>query len=74
MLKPENAGKNMLFWQTKSRVQPRGPENEWARLQAMPAAVRTWANAGAAESILRPGGVNLDGGAPGDYRPLMTPV
>lgn len=72
LLKPEHAGKNMLFWQTKSLVQPRGPEDEWARVRAMPPAVKAWANKGAAESLLRPGRVDLDGGAPEDYRGLMT--
>ncbi|CAK0837262.1 unnamed protein product [Prorocentrum cordatum] len=74
LLKPEHAGKNMLFWQTKSLVQPLGPEDEWARVRAMPRAVQAWASAGTAESLLRPGRVDLDGGAPEDYRGLMTKV
>ena len=42
LLEPEHEGKQMLFWQTKSRVQPRGQEDEWARMQGMPPVVQTW--------------------------------
>ena len=63
-----------VLWQTKSRVQPRGLEDEWARLQAMGPTTHEWANRGVAESELRPGAVNVQHGTPDDYRGLMTEV
>ena len=63
-----------MLWQTKSAVQPRGSEDEWAKMQTMPPAVHAWADDGEAESSLRPGSVRLTGGSPDDYRGLMTRV
>jgi len=63
-----------ILWQTKSVTQPRGPRDEWARLQAMDPATHKWANEGAAESTLRPGSVNVPHGCPEDYRGLMTEI
>ena len=63
-----------MLWQTKSAVQPRGSEDEWAKMQTMPSAVHAWADEGKAESSLRPGSVRLAGGSPDDYRGLMTQV
>ena len=63
-----------MLWQTKSAVQPRGKEDEWAKLKAMDATTRRWADEGAAQSIRRPGKVDLDNGSADDYRPLMTRV
>jgi hypothetical protein len=64
----------LLLWQTKSAVQPLGEEEEWPRMLAMPQAVKAWADEGVAESTLRQGKVNTDGGTPDDYRDLMTPL
>jgi len=66
-----NAGKHYLLWQTKTAVQPRGPEDEWRRLLAMDATVLKWANLGKAESSLRPGKVDTVNGSPDDYRQMM---
>mmetsp|Transcript_11992 Transcript_11992/g.14553 ORF Transcript_11992/g.14553 Transcript_11992/m.14553 type:complete len:223 (+) Transcript_11992:1-669(+) len=74
MLKDENEGKNFLFWETKSAVQPLGPENEWEKLLKEPEVVQKWASNGKAESSLRPGKVNTEGGSKEDYRSLMTPI
>jgi hypothetical protein len=74
LLKPETQGKNLLFWQTKSRTQPRGSEDEWTKMQTMPAVVQEWANTGTAESILRQGHVDLEHGGVSDYRGLTTPL
>ena len=63
-----------MLWQTKSAVQPRGSEDEWAKMQTMPSAVHAWADDGKAESSLRPGSVRLTDGSPDDYRGLMTRV
>lgn len=72
--KPENLGKNMMLWQTKSVVQPRGSEDEWTRMKQMPQVVQEWANKGKAESVLRPGAVNVTDGDPEDYRGLTTTI
>lgn len=74
LLKEENAGKNMIFWQTKSRVQPRGTNDEWEQLQQMPPVVKAWAQQGRAESEQRPGKVDLVDGSAKDYRGLMTSI
>jgi len=74
LLKEEHAGKNMVFWQTKSRIQPRGPKDEWAQMQNMPPLVQAWAQQGKPESTKRPGKVNLKDGAAADYRSLMTDI
>lgn len=74
LLKEENAGKNMVFWQTKSLVQPRGPKNEWEQMQQMPPAVQTWAEQGHSQSERRPGKVDLRNGSTDDYRGLMTEI
>ena len=63
-----------MLWQTKSAVQPRGSEDEGAKMHTMPPAVHAWADDGEAESSLRPGSVRLAGGSPDDYRGLMTRV
>jgi 1-aminocyclopropane-1-carboxylate deaminase/D-cysteine desulfhydrase-like pyridoxal-dependent ACC family enzyme len=71
----ENSNKTMIFWQTKSVVQPRGTKNEWNALQhEMPVAVQEWANKGEAQSTKRPGTVDLVNGSPKDYRHLMTKI
>ena len=70
----ELRGKTLLLWQTKSAVQPRGEQDEWAAMRAMPPSVRDWADDGSAESALRPGSVDTAGGAADDYRHLMTPL
>jgi hypothetical protein len=64
----------MFVWQTKSAVQPLGEVDEWEQLCIMPETVRHWADAGAAESRLRPGSVDTMRGTPTTYRPLMTPL
>ena len=63
-----------MLWQTKSATQPRASEDEWVRMQAMPKGAHEWANAGVAESALRPGSVDVEKGTPDDYRGLMTRV
>ena len=71
----QDTNKTMVFWQTKSRIQPRGTKNEWDQMQHdMPKAVQAWANSGCAESAERPGKVDLAHGSPEDYRNLMTSV
>lgn len=74
LLKVENTGKDMVFWQTKSIVQPRGSEDEWQQMQQMPPAVKAWAQKGHAESKKRPGKVDLANGSGKDYRGLMTAI
>lgn len=75
LLRPEHAEKNMVLWQTKSCVQPRGTTvDEWELMQNMHPVVRTWAQEGKAESEKRPGKVDLAHGSPEDYRGLMTDV
>ena len=74
LARPEGKDKTMLFWQTKSRVQPRGAVDEWDRMRQMPPAVRQWANKGVAESALRPGSVDTESGCSADYRELTTVV
>ena len=63
-----------IFWQTKSRVQPRGAIDEWRQMQQMPPPVVKWAKEGRAESEARPGKVDPYGGCAADYRSLMTEV
>jgi len=63
-----------MLWQTKSATQPRASEDEWARMKTMPKGAREWANAGVAESALRPGSVDVERGSPADYRGLMTQI
>jgi hypothetical protein len=74
LAKPENKNKTMVFWQTKSRVQPMGSSDEWDRMRQMPPVVRKWAEEGKAESALRPGLVNTAGGCAADYRAVTTVV
>mmetsp|Transcript_22440 Transcript_22440/g.33209 ORF Transcript_22440/g.33209 Transcript_22440/m.33209 type:complete len:788 (-) Transcript_22440:422-2785(-) len=74
LLKDENAGKNMVFWQTKSCVQPRGAVDEWGKMQQMPPAIQQWANEGQPQSEKRSGKVNLKDGSAEDYRKLMTKI
>lgn len=53
-----------------------GPEDEWARMRAMPEVVKKWVDRGEAQSTLRPGVVDTSvghGGAAG-YRGLMRSV
>ena len=70
----ELRGQSMLLWQTKSAVQPRGSEDEWAQLLEMPDDVKDWASEGHAESALRPGKVDTASGRRADYRSIMTPL
>ena len=63
-----------IFWQTKSRVQPRGSIDEWRQLQQMPPPVIKWAQEGRAESEARVGKIDPSGGCAADYRSLMTEV
>ena len=63
-----------VFWQTKSRVQPRGPRDEWQQMQQMPPPVVKWAQEGKAQSVMRPGKVDPQGGSSMDYRSLMTKI
>jgi hypothetical protein len=74
LLKADNAGKDMIFWQTKSVVQPRGNKDEWKEMQQMPPAVKTWAQEGHAESEKRPGKVDFINGSEKDYRGVMTDI
>ncbi|KAK3268402.1 hypothetical protein CYMTET_23093 [Cymbomonas tetramitiformis] len=75
----EAAGKeasNVIFWQTKSAVQPRGPKDEWERFEELTtnsSRVRRWMENGEAQSTLRPGQVSADSGHKG-YRHLMKRV
>ena len=70
----ENDNINLLFWQTKSNVQPLGGEDEWSRFIAMPDKIKEWADKGKAESELRPGKVDTKFGNNTDYRIAMTKV
>lgn len=67
---------NIIMWQTKSAVQPRGPMDEWQRFTGFcegSRSVRQWADNGKAHSALRPGEVSASAGPQG-YRHLMTEV
>ena len=69
--------REVLFWQTKSAVQPLGAEDEWPKLLAMPEAVRKWADRGASHSALRPGAVDTSLQGPEakrGYRGLMSKI
>jgi hypothetical protein len=55
----------VIFWATKSVIQPRGEIDEWIRFAAMPTPVKQWADEG---------GIASSAGSPPDYRDLMTPV
>lgn len=73
----ENVHRNIIFWQTKSVVQPRGSENEFKKLQTIAhdsKAMREWVQNGKAYSTkLRPGEVDLTKTSE-TYRHLMTHV
>jgi len=67
---------NIIMWQTKSAVQPRGPRDEWdsfSSLRESSASLRKWADEGKAQSSLRKGEVSTESG-PDGYRHLMKPV
>ena len=65
----------VLFWQTKSAVQPRADAvDEWAEMQKMPAAVLKWAAKGKATSSQRVASIDPEAGSAADYRHLMTSV
>jgi 1-aminocyclopropane-1-carboxylate deaminase/D-cysteine desulfhydrase-like pyridoxal-dependent ACC family enzyme len=73
-------GKNnliCLFWQTKSRVQPRGEnDGEWSDFLKMPLGVQNWGDSGKSYSHLREGKVNtkdVENGKNG-YVHLMTKI
>eukprot|EP00943_MAST-04B_sp_MAST-4B-sp1_P007537 g7537.t1 len=66
--------KNFIFWQTKSAVQPRGPEDEWQKMKVLPDTIKAWADDGKSESIRRPGSVNTRMGTAATYRHLMTDI
>ena len=66
--------KDFIFWQTKSALQPLGPEDEWSKLKNLPDEIKVWANEGKSESIRRPGHVDTKHGNSMDYRHLMTKV
>jgi hypothetical protein len=66
--------KDFIFWQTKSALQPLGPEDEWSKLKNLPDEIKVWANEGKSESIIRPGHVDTKHGNSMDYRHLMTKV
>lgn len=55
----------VLFWATKSVIQPRGQIDEWTRFAAMPAPVKQWADEG---------GIATSADSTPDYRKLMTPI
>ena len=55
----------VIFWATKSVIQPRGKIDEWSRFATMPAPVKQWADEG---------GIASTTGSTPDYRDLMTPV
>ncbi|KAF0700863.1 Aste57867_8615 [Aphanomyces stellatus] len=66
-----------LLWQTKSWIQPRGPEDEWAKLQHVTdkhSDVANWVNQGLAHSKLRPAYVHVPDGKPEWYRSVMTRI
>lgn len=73
-LKSTTSPPRYMLWQTKSAVQPKGPLDEWEKMQQQNDTVKKWANDGKAESKFRPGKVNLSNGNPEDYRSVMTPV
>lgn len=55
----------VIFWATKSVIQPRGELDEWARFAGMPEQVKQWADGG---------GIATSADSTPDYRDLMTPV
>lgn len=62
-------GRPVLFWQTKSIVQPRGETDELQAFNAAaPASLKKWARDGKAHSRLRPGDF------PDNYQHLMTRI
>ena len=53
-------GANVMFWQTKSAVQPKERNDEWQGLQEMTSrhgVLGRWVKEGKATSALRPGNV-----------------
>jgi hypothetical protein len=69
-------GKNVLFWQTKSSIQPLGPANEFSKFKDLineNEGMREW-SLGKASSVLRAGRVDVEGGSREDYRHLMTEI
>ena len=67
---------NVILWQTKSAVQPRGALDEWeafCKLKEEHGSIRRWSDRGRFSSILRVGAVSDQAGADG-YRHLMTAV
>ena len=70
----QHRGETLLLWMTKSAVQPLGKRDEWDAMLSQDAAVREWADAGDATSVLRPGKVDTRAGSPDDYRGLMTEI
>ncbi|KAL3912257.1 MAG: hypothetical protein SGARI_001255 [Bacillariaceae sp.] len=64
-----------MLWQTKSLVQPKGPLNEWEKMQQQNDVVKKWADDGKAESPkFRPGKVSTKDGSSEDYRSVMTVI
>lgn len=77
----QDGRKTMLFWQTKSAVQPLGPEDEWAAFEAQRKAIGALEKWGVLGGITGHPAVlgSLDGKharatGPEQYRDLMTPV
>jgi len=67
----------VLFWQTKSLVQPRGRVDEWAelgRLVQNSKVLKQWTKDGKQNSVMRPGKVDVDSGTASDYRNIMTSI
>jgi hypothetical protein len=55
----------VIFWATKSVIQPRGNIDEWIRFSDMPAPVKRWADEG---------GIATSAGSTPEYRQHMTQV
>lgn len=55
----------VIFWATKSVIQPKGQIDEWAQFATMPEPVKQWAD---------DGGIASGPGSTPDYRRLMTPI
>ncbi len=68
----------VLFWQTKSHVQPLGDkQDEWEEFQRITtenSTLKEWSTDVKGASVLRPGKVDAVNGSAVDYRKLMTPA
>eukprot|EP00939_MAST-03C_sp_MAST-3C-sp1_P000558 g558.t1 len=63
----------VLFWQTKSRVQPAGHFDEFERARRnLPRSVREWMRRSHSKSSKRTGTIDIDSGTPETYRHLFT--